>query len=76
MSYRDQLRAEKMHRRFHSVARIGAILALANALYLLRVEPLVSPPGDPWGVLLTWDCVLLFCLCGLMIMAARRYYRP
>ena len=76
MPYRDQIRAHKTKQRYATIARISVMLALANALFLLRAMPMVSPPDDPFTTFLTWDCVLFFCLAGLMIMAAAKRYRP
>lgn len=51
-----------------SVARMCAMLALTDALYLLRMRPLAIGDGDLAGLNLTWDSVLILTLLGLMLM--------
>ena len=66
MSYRNR---KKLNWKMETVARMCAMLALTDALYLLRMRPLAGGPGDLTGLNLTWDSVLVLSLLGLMMMA-------
>ncbi len=66
MSYRNR---KKPNWTMESVARMCAMLALTDALYLLRMRPLAIGAGDLAGLNLTWDSVLVLTLLGLMMMA-------
>lgn len=69
MPNRDRKAAEL---KFHGMARLCAMLALTDALYLLRARPLAMGPGDISGLNLTWDSVLALVLVGLMLLALPR----
>lgn len=68
MSYRDR---KKTNWKMETLARMCAMLALTDALYLLRVRPLASGAGDIAGLNLTWDSVLVLSLIGLMMMVMK-----
>ncbi len=55
--------------RQETLARMCAMLALTDALYLLRMRPMASSLDDITGLNLTWDSVLALALIGLMMMA-------
>ena len=44
------------------------MLALTDALYLLRMRPLATSAADINNLNLTWDSVLMLVLIGLMMM--------
>ena len=66
MSYRDR---KKPNWKMDTLVRLCAMLALTDALYLLRARPLVAGRDDIFGLNLTWDSVLALALIGLMLMA-------
>ena len=69
MSYRDR---KTPNWKMETLARLCAMLALTDALYLLRTRPLASSAHDLAGLNMTWDCALALSLIGLVLMTLPR----
>ncbi len=72
MSYRDR---KTPNWKMETMARMCAMLALTDALYLLRMRPLAHGAGDLAGLNLSWDLALALALIGLMLMVVKERKR-